>query len=180
MIVRRRLLLAAAAAATVSSRPAPGYTRDRVSQEELNEAIRLHAMWLGDMNTGQRCSFARRQLSGLTFELSRGDPIDLSGADFTQADLSGTRADDILVHRCSFNGATFDQCRWLRPVFAHADMRRISAKNVQWGSRGPRGSAECSPADFSHVALHDDTHVMRQRSVRKGLGNSGALTGRPT
>jgi uncharacterized protein YjbI with pentapeptide repeats len=153
---KRQILFAAAVLAAAASR-SPQHRRgiSRVCQYELDEAIRLHSMWLADMNTGQRCSFAGRDLSGLSFGISGGGPVDLNSADFTQADLSETRADDILVHRCSFNGATLDRCRWLRPVFAYADMRRISAKNVQWGSRGSRGSAERSPADFSHAALHD-------------------------
>jgi uncharacterized protein YjbI with pentapeptide repeats len=69
--------------------------------------------------------------------------------------LSGTEADNILVHHCSFNGALFDGCRWRRPVFAFADMRRVSAKRVEWGVAGHRGSAERSAADFSHAVLRD-------------------------
>jgi uncharacterized protein YjbI with pentapeptide repeats len=127
----------------------------RVSQDELDEAIRLHGLWLTDPNCGQRCMFGGQDLSGLQFGGVGGPPIDLNGADFAQADLSGTEADSILVHHCSFNAAQFDGCRWRRPVFAFADMRRVSAKRVEWGVAGHHGSSERSAADFSHAVLRD-------------------------
>src|ERR1035437_463487 len=132
-IDRRRILFAAAAVAT-ASQYAEGHTRENpVSQQELDEVIRLHDMWLTDINTGQRCMFGGRDLSGLQFGVLSGGPVDLNGADFTQADLSGTEADDILVHHCSFNGAKLDGCCWRQPVFAFADMRRVSAKREAMG-----------------------------------------------
>jgi uncharacterized protein YjbI with pentapeptide repeats len=154
-IDRRHLLFAAAAVATTTSRSAKGYKQERVSQEALDEAIRLHRMWLAEITNGQRCTLGGRDLSGLRFGVSGGGPIDLNGADFTQADLSGTEADDILVHHCNFNGAKFDGSRWRRPVFASADMRRASARGAEWGTPGRRGSPRHSPCDFSHTVLND-------------------------
>jgi uncharacterized protein YjbI with pentapeptide repeats len=84
-------------------------------------------VWLEDINSEQRCVLQGRDLSGLRFGVLGGESINLSGADFAQADLSGTEADDILVHHCNFNGAKFDGSHWRQPVFAYADMRRISA-----------------------------------------------------
>jgi uncharacterized protein YjbI with pentapeptide repeats len=94
------------------------------------------------MNAGQRCVVSGRDLSGLRFGKLGGGPVDLNGADFAQADLSGTEADNILVHHCSFNGALFDGCRWRRPVFAFADMRRVSAKRVEWGVNPARAGPQ--------------------------------------
>jgi hypothetical protein len=97
MSIDRRTILFAAAALATTSQYAESHTREKpVSQQELDEAIRLHGLWLADMNTGQRCMFGGRDLSGLQFGVLSGGPIDLNGADFTQADLSGTEADDIL------------------------------------------------------------------------------------
>jgi uncharacterized protein YjbI with pentapeptide repeats len=155
-INRRSILFATAAVAVATSRSALGHKQGkRVSQQELDEAIRLHGMWLANMNTGQRCMFGGRNLSGLQFGILGGAPINLNGADFTQADLSGTEADDILVHHCSFNGARFDGCHWRQPVFAFADMRRASAKRTIWGTSGPRDPLEPPRADFSHAVLQD-------------------------
>jgi uncharacterized protein YjbI with pentapeptide repeats len=112
-------------------------------------------MWLTDPNRGKRCVLGECDLSGLQFGNLNGAPVDINGADFAQADLSGTEADDILVHHCNFNGATFDGSHWRRPIFAFADMRRVSAKGVVWGTTGRRGSARRSPADFSHAVLND-------------------------
>src|SRR5450631_749767 len=155
-ISRRSILFATAAVAVTTSQSALGHKQGkRVSQQELDEAIQLHGMWLADMKTGQRCTFAGRDLSGLQFGILGGAPIDLNGADFVQADLSGTEADDILVHHCSFNGARFDGCYWRQPVFAFADLRRASAKRVIWGTPGPRDPSEPPRADFSHAVLRD-------------------------
>jgi uncharacterized protein YjbI with pentapeptide repeats len=153
---RRHILLGAGATATTGLQPAQARAQNkRVSQSELDEAIRLHAMWLANFNDGQRCKFNGCDLSGLRFG-NRGDPpIDLNGADFTQADLTGTEAYDILFHHCSFNGAKFDNCHWRQPVFAFADLRRASAKQVTWGMPDPRDPLDPPRADFSHAALHD-------------------------
>ena len=155
-INRRHILLGAGATATTGLQPAPTRAPDkRVSQPELDEAIRLHAMWLLNINDGQRCMFNGRDLSGLRFGDQGGPPIDLNGADLTQADLSGTEANDILVHHCSLNGARLDGSHWRRPVFAFADLRRSSARQVIWGTLGARDGSESTQADFSHAALHD-------------------------
>lgn len=153
-IDRRGLLICAAAVATAASQAAqPRNQGKRVSQQELDEAIRLHGMWLADINTGRRCMFGGRDLSGLQFGAMECDPINLNGADFAQANLSETEADDILVHHCNFNGAKFDGCRWRQPVFAYADMRRASAKAVRWGNSGRGGSVSDLFADFRHTVL---------------------------
>jgi len=155
-INRRHILLGAGSTATTGLRPVPTRAQaKRVSQPELDEAIRLHAMWLANINDGQRCIFNGRDLSGLRFGNQGGPPVNLSSADFTQTDLSGTQADDILIDHCSFNGAKFDSCHWRQPVFAFADLRRASAKQVTWGTPGPRDPLEPPRADFSHAALHD-------------------------
>jgi uncharacterized protein YjbI with pentapeptide repeats len=115
--------------------------------------FQLHRMWLVDMDSGRRCVFGGRNLSGLKFGTMGGGPINLSGADFTQANLSETEADDILFHHCSFNGAKFDGARWRYPAFAYADMRRVSAQRAEWGISSGRGSPERLTADFSHTIL---------------------------
>jgi uncharacterized protein YjbI with pentapeptide repeats len=155
-INRRNALLSAVSLGAATYQSVRAHAKDaQVSQDELDEAIRLHGIWLADMKSGQRCVFGGRDLSGLQFGIPGGATIDLNGADFTQADLSGTKADDILVHHCSFHGARFDGCHWRQPVFAFADMRRASAKRVIWGTPGPRDLSEPPRADFSHVVLRD-------------------------
>jgi len=149
---RRDFLLAAAAVTTLGLKPAPR-ERARVTQEELNEAIRLHEMWLADINSGQRGMFGGRDLSGLEFGALGGPPVNLTGADFVQSDLSGTQADDILAHHCNFNGAKFDACRWLQPAFAFSDMRRASAKFAKWGNSTACKSTMHPQADLRHAVL---------------------------
>jgi uncharacterized protein YjbI with pentapeptide repeats len=151
---RRHLLFAAGTLAITTSQATNGLNfNGRVSQDELDEAIGLHESWLKDINTGRRCILEGRDLSGLSFGGSGQNPVNLSGADFSQANLSETEADDILVHHCNFNGTHFDACHWRQPVFAYADMRRISAKQARWGTLTPHSSEERSPTDLSHAVL---------------------------
>jgi uncharacterized protein YjbI with pentapeptide repeats len=153
---RRHILIAAAAEIAAAPALAQSHTKiTRVFQEELDEAIRLHGIWLGDHHFGRRCTFQGRDLSGLQFRHLGGGTVDLNGADFVEANLTDTEADDILLHHCNLTGANFDGSQWRRPVFAYADMRRASAKGVEWGTLGRRGSARRSPADFSHAVLND-------------------------
>ena len=153
-INRRNILVGTVTLATAAIRsPQCSAQKSRVSQDELDHAIQLHLMWLDDPDNGQRCVFTSRNLSGLKFCAKDGDPINLSGADFTQANLSETQADDILFHHCSFNGAKLDGARWRNPVLAYADMRRVSAQRVELGSSGGSDSAERLTADFSHTIL---------------------------
>ena len=155
-INRRNALLAAVSIAAAPAGSGQAQERKRrVSQQELDEAIRLHGIWLTDISCGARCMFGGRDLSGLQFSVLRGGPVDLNGADFAEADLSGTEADDILVHHCNFNGAKFDRCRWRQPVFSFADMRRVSAKAVEWGNSTHRGTVTHYRADFRHTTLTD-------------------------
>jgi uncharacterized protein YjbI with pentapeptide repeats len=154
MNIYRRSLLVAAAAIGASQVVNAHENEKRVSQRELDEAVRLHGMWLADIKTGRRCMLAGRNLSGLRFRALDGQPVDLNGADFAQADLSETEADDIFLHHCNFNGAKFDRCHWRHPVFAFADMRRVSARDVAWGIPRSRGPAERLLADFSHTVLN--------------------------
>jgi uncharacterized protein YjbI with pentapeptide repeats len=129
-INRRNALLSAVSLGAATYQSVRAHAKDaQVSQDELDEAIRLHGIWLADMKSGQRCVFGGRDLSGLQF--------------------------GILVHHCSFHGARFDGCHWRQPVFAFADMRRASAKRVIWGTPGPRDLSEPPRADFSHVVLRD-------------------------
>jgi uncharacterized protein YjbI with pentapeptide repeats len=154
---RRSILIAVATSAAAASRSTahPNKAAKRICQAELDEIIRMHGLWLGDPNCGKRCVLGGYDLSGLQFGKLGGSSVDLNGADFAQADLSGTDADDFLVHNCNFNGANFDDSHWRRPVFAFADMRRASAKRVTWGIPGSRSSAKRSAADFSHTTLQD-------------------------
>jgi uncharacterized protein YjbI with pentapeptide repeats len=86
---RRQIPIAATASAAAASLSTQRRTkRKRVLQEELGEVIRLHSLWLADLNCGQRCMLGGRDLSGLQFGRLGGPPVNLSGADFTQADLS--------------------------------------------------------------------------------------------
>jgi uncharacterized protein YjbI with pentapeptide repeats len=153
-INRRNVVFGATiVAASTSQYAQPAEAAGRVYQDEFDEAVRLHGMWLTDIASGCRCTFAGRDLSGLKLSTEGDQLTNLSGADFSQADLSATEADKISVEHCNFHGATLDGSRWRRPVFAYADMRRISAKGAKWGVPSEIDSGDRAVADLTHTVL---------------------------
>lgn len=88
MIGRRRFLAAAFATLAPLSSQAVSHGRRRVTQDELDEAIALHRLWLEDRTRGRRVNFASCDLSGLDFGFSAQGQVVLRNADFTGADLN--------------------------------------------------------------------------------------------
>jgi len=105
MIGRRRLL--AAAFGTLAALPGPGVGggRRRVTQGELDDAIALHRLWLGNKNLGRRAGFAFCNLSGLDFGYSVHNQVLLRNADFTSAYLNGIGGNDVNFHYASLQYA---------------------------------------------------------------------------
>jgi uncharacterized protein YjbI with pentapeptide repeats len=155
-INRRKVVFGATiVAATTSHYAQSAEPGRRVSQNEFDEAVRLHGMWLTNIASGRRCTFAGRDLSGLKLSSKDDQLTNLSGADFSQADLSATEADNISLEHCNFNGASLDGSRWRRPVFAYADMRRITAKGAKWGVPSEIDSVNRVAADCTHTFLNN-------------------------
>lgn len=107
----------------------------RVSQAQLDEGIRMHQAWLNGDPGGKRAVFAGRNLSGLVFPSADVGFIDLSAADFTEADLCGTTAAGLISFKhVSFYRAHLDSSVFLLPAFEKSDMRCVRAHDAVWGS----------------------------------------------
>ena len=104
----------------------------RVTQSELDKAIRCHELWLMDISKGQRAVFNECDLSGLSFHPA-GSRIDLTGADFTQAILEGITGNEILFKCASLQGADLRYSRIDSPIFANSNLARSLCGNVSWG-----------------------------------------------
>ena len=79
----------------------------KISEEELKEVIRNHALWLEDHNTGKRA-----ELNGYRIE-----DVDISGVDLSQADLSGSS-----FTKSKLIGTNLSGARLLGTVFMNVDM----------------------------------------------------------
>ncbi len=92
------------------SNPHENFFMAHLTQEELNDIIRLHAIYLSGKNGGARAQVKFKNLSGLTLSRQDMSHADFTGSCFIGADLSGG----------NFTSATFFAC----------DMRRSNLENA--------------------------------------------------
>jgi uncharacterized protein YjbI with pentapeptide repeats len=133
MIGRRRLLAAAFGTLAAMPNPVVSHGRRRVMQDELDEAITLHRLWLEDRTRGRRANFASCDLSGLDFGFSVQDQVVLRNADFTGADLNGIGGNDVNFHHASLQYANLAGSQLKAPVFSNAVLNGADCRNVVWG-----------------------------------------------
>ena len=62
--------------------PHPNYT-----PEELEEILRLHKLWIDDVDGGRKAKLTRADLRGSNLSFAYLNWVDLSGADLTGANL---------------------------------------------------------------------------------------------
>jgi uncharacterized protein YjbI with pentapeptide repeats len=136
-LARRTLLLGGAfcsiAPASNSAPQVLQKKRRRISQGELDEAMEAHEAWLTDGNQGRRAVFTEADLSGLDFRSDQDALLDLRGADFTNADLTGIRANLVSFSYASLHSARLSWSRLKRPSFISATLRYATCDNVTWG-----------------------------------------------
>lgn len=65
-----------------------------ITQEELNEKIKLHGMWLRDEEGGVRLDLSGADLSDVNLSGAILVGANLGGADLSGADLSGAKYND--------------------------------------------------------------------------------------
>jgi hypothetical protein len=138
MIGRRGLLAAAVGTLAALSGPGVGGGRRRVTQDELNDAIALHRLWLEERIRGRRADFASCNLSGLDFGFGVRDQAVLRNAEFTDADLNGIGGNDVNFHHASLQYADLAGSHLKAPVFSNAVLNGADCRNAVWGwpSRG--------------------------------------------
>ncbi len=133
MIGRRRFLAAAFATLAPLPSQAVSHGRRRVTQDELDDAIALHRLWLEDRTRGRRANFASCDLSGLDFGFSAQGQVVLRNADFTGADLNSIGGNDVNFHHASLQYANLAGSHLKAPVFSNAVLNGADCRNVVWG-----------------------------------------------
>lgn len=182
-------LVGAVTASIGSPNIARGHSR-RVSQAALDDAIERHAMWLVDGVWGARAIFTHCDLSGLDFGFERETPVDLREADFTGADLTGVKGNEVGFVRAAMRGATLSWSHLKRPVFSHASLRDARCNDVVWGwdhcmdkkslPLEPRSGAvllhcDAGRADFTRATIRghfEETRFSAARFVDADLSHS--------
>jgi len=106
--------------------------RGPVSQLQFDKAISCIACLTERLKARAAVYVANRELSCGSGRLN-GVRINVSGADFAQADLSGTEADHVLVRNCSFNGAKFDGCAGDNRSLRLPTCAERRPKGAKWG-----------------------------------------------
>ena len=90
----------------------------KVTQEEVNEAVRLHGLWLKDSRAGERANFSNKNLSGLDF----------SGADLRNASLSGAYLIDVNLNNADLSGANLMDADFIGADLSGANLRRTDLR----------------------------------------------------
>lgn len=137
LLNRRNILKGLTSASTLSSALSPNAVharRRRVTQAELDRAIFRHERWFEDSSTGERAVFSHCDLSCLNFSRDYDALVNLAGADFTEADLSGTSGGLISFIRTSLHGARLSWSSYQEPSFSGASLRSAQCDNAVWGS----------------------------------------------
>ncbi|RXH24114.1 hypothetical protein XH99_28925 [Bradyrhizobium nanningense] len=159
----RRTVLAAAcllgAGPGIASPVVARHRKLRVTQSGLAEAIDLHFRWLTNETEGARAVLANCDLSGLDFLSDQPGTVDLRGADFTGADLSGIRGNELSFHHASLQGARMTSSFLSAPVFSGATLRRALCNHVVWGWPAARQTGDVSADDFSPTATFINTDL---------------------
>ncbi|MHC2367424.1 uncharacterized protein YjbI with pentapeptide repeats [Bradyrhizobium diazoefficiens] len=133
--------------------------KPRVTQSGLASAIDQHFQWLTNGTEGARAVFANCDLSGLDFLCDQPGIVDLRGADFTDADLSGIRGNELSFHHASLQGARMTSSLLSAPVFSGATLRRALCDQVVWGWPAARQTGDAFADDFSPAATFINTDL---------------------
>ncbi len=164
MSIGRRNVLGGAVIATIAPTSAitavariPNSPR-RVSQSELSVAIERHSLWLDGKPEGKRAVFSDCDLSRLDFNSRNSASVDLSGSDFTAANLTRITGGEINFHRASLQHCDLSGSELRSPVFSGATLRKAICVGVDWGwpSSGcadPCGVGQHNMASFMNTYL---------------------------
>jgi uncharacterized protein YjbI with pentapeptide repeats len=150
-----------------------------ISQTALNDALANHRRWQEDASCGKRADFAGRDLSGLDFGIDNPEQVQFRGADFTQADLSGIRGNDVNFYHASLQHANLSYSHLKAPVFRGAILYQADCKDVVWGWPArdtplcPGKVAASDQAVFMSTCLHG---VKFDRARVRGYFNDCSLS----
>lgn len=179
MITRRAVLATPLSVLTPFNVPERSGNR-RVTQDEFDYALDEHARWLDGKRFGRRANFSFCDLSGLDFGVNNPNQVVLRGADFTQANLSGIKGNDINFHHASFQYANLSRSCLKAPVFVGVNLSGADCSNVTWG--WPASNSElcigtvrpCERAVFMSATL---SGVIFDHARVRGYFNDCSLAG---
>jgi uncharacterized protein YjbI with pentapeptide repeats len=165
-------ICAIAAPAVLGQRP------QKVSQDELTEAVINHRAWLEDQGKGRRAVFNNRDLSGLNFTSGDGSMVNLRGADFTGSDMTGITGKDVSFLRASLHDARLSWSRFELVTFSNASLRRSKCDNVVWGwdAASQQSPSPVDPANASGFQYTDAGHADFSRAKIRGFFHETSFT----
>lgn len=171
-VARRQLLLGCVALTGVASAANISAAKlRRVSQHELDEAIEPHATWLSGDGQGRRAVFSGCDLAGLDFRSTQADLVDLRYADFTAADLTGVRGNNVSLCYASLHSTRLSWSRLTRPSFICSGMRGAICDNALWGWDERSRSSPSLPNGHDGAVFHhtDAGRSDFRRSMVRGM-----------
>lgn len=135
----------------------------KISQEELDEKIRQHAIWLDD-RSGTRLDLSNHDLIGSDLSCKSFFYANLSGADLTDANLSGANLADANLACANLSGANLSG--------AKLGCTNLTCANL---SGADLAYADLSDADLTDVNLTD----VKMLSAEVSYANLSGAIGLP-
>jgi hypothetical protein len=118
-----------------------------MKQEELNEILRLHKLWLANEEGGAKANLKGADLKGAELECA-----DLKGANLEGADLKGANLADADLSEANLSGADLSEANLEWAILNSANLRSANLRSANLNSANFR-SANFKGADLSQANL---------------------------
>lgn len=155
----------------------------KVSQDELNEIIRLHGVWLREKIAGAQADLSDCDLTGANMrgvDLSRARfnrsimrHADLSDSNLTQATMINVDLTDSYMSCCNLTEARMTRAKLKNATMRHCTMIDTILRAVDLADADLHGSTLVG-VDFSHSNLRDvwlESATMLNCELREVIGN---------
>ena len=154
--------------------------KQKVTQEELNEACVLHNKYIEDEDGGrhavfENCTFERLSFKGKQFNSAVFRNCEFRLCDMTDAGMCFAELNNVKFSGCdctmftaeeaAFRDVTFDKCDLTSAVFTHSSLRNIAFNKCETDGMSMQNCYELPEAEIIRVSPED----LRKMSDKEGL-----------
>ena len=136
-----------------------------MTQEQLNETLHLHSLWLSDDCKGERADLSYADLSYANHNRANLSNADLSYADLNHADLSYAN-----LNHANLNFADLDHADLSNANLNHADLRNTHLRNTILSNAKRHGKTIKNFARWDNLYLYDVEILVHEEGVVVKMG----------
>jgi hypothetical protein len=165
-----------------------------MTQEELNEVLRLHKQWLeSNGNKGKRADLRRANLKDANLQGANLQGADMQGADMRGADMRGADMKDAYMHRANLKDAKLQNAYLYGAHMRGANLKGANLDYSAWSLWCGSFDVKCDIRLASQLAYHfcrldcEDKEVVAAQNALITLANKfhraeecGVLKPKPT